>query len=140
MKEVILKRALTWEWVEEQVDKVGMWLNCQEPVSFVTGLPRGGLIPAVLISHKYSIKYISLQKAKLLPERLRRRTLVVDDICDTGITFAEIDDYEFLTLALAYRNDSKYVPDKYCELIEDKRWLVFPWENKDSDSIQDYLK
>jgi len=140
MKEVTIKELLTWEWVEKQVDKVGMWLNCQEPVSFVTGLPRGGLIPAVLISHKYSIKYISIEDAKLLPERLRRKTLVVDDICDTGITFAEIDDYEFLTLSLAYRVDSTYVPDKYCELIEDKRWLVFPWENKDSDSIQDYLK
>lgn len=140
MKEVVLKRALTWEWVEEQVEKIGMWVNCQEPITFVTGLPRGGLIPAVLISHKYNIKYISIQDAKALPERLRRKTLVVDDICDTGITFAEIHDYEFLTLALSFRHNSKYIPDKYCELIEDARWLVFPWENKDSDSVQDYLK
>lgn len=140
MRKVIITRDLTWEWVEEQVEKAGMWLNCQEPVSFVTGLPRGGLIPAILISHKYNIKYINIQDAKLLPLRLRHKTLVVDDICDTGITFAEIKDYEFLTLALAFRHNSKYVPDKYCELIEDARWLIFPWENKESDSIQDYLK
>ena len=140
MIEVTLKRALTWEWVEEQIEKVGMWINCQEPISFVTGLPRGGLIPAVLISHKYNIKYISIQDAKALPERLRRKTLVVDDICDTGITFAEIHDYDFLTLALAFRHNSKYVPDHYCEVVEDARWQVFPWENKESDSIQDYLK
>lgn len=140
MREVIITRDLTWEWVESQVDKIGMWLNCQEPIAYVTGLPRGGLIPAVLISHRYKINYISLADAKLLPTRLRHKTLVVDDICDTGITFAEIDAYEFLTLALAFRHNSKYIPDKYCELIDDARWLVFPWENKDSDYVQDYLK
>ena len=49
MIQVTLKRELTWEWVEAQIEKVGMWLNCQEPVEFITGLPRGGLIPAVMI-------------------------------------------------------------------------------------------
>jgi len=140
MREVIITRELTWEWVENQIDKIGLWLDCQEPLLYVTGLPRGGLIPAVLISHRYKIKFISFAEAKLLPTRLRHKTLVVDDICDTGITFAEIDAYEFLTLSLAFRHSSNYVPDKYCELIEDTRWLVFPWENKDSNSIQDYLK
>jgi len=140
MKRVVITRALTWEWVEEQVSKAAMWINCQEPIVFATGLPRGGLIPATLISYKYRIEYISIDNAKLLPLRLRRKTLVVDDICDTGVTFEQIKDYDFLTLALAYRENNRFVPDKYCELIEDKRWLVFPWENKDSDTIQDYLK
>jgi hypoxanthine phosphoribosyltransferase len=140
MIQVTLKRELTWEWVEAQIEKVGMWLNCQEPIEFITGLPRGGLIPAVMISHKYGIKYIPIEQAKLLPQRSRHKTLVVDDIADTGITFAEIHDYDFLTLALAFRHNSKYVPDHYCELIEDARWQVFPWESKDSDSVQDYLK
>lgn len=140
MKQVILKRELTWEWVESQIERMSTWINHQEPIQYVTGLPRGGLIPAILISHKYGIKYIDLEKAKTLPAKTRRRTLLVDDISDTGISLRELHDYEFLTAALAFRTTSKYVPDHYCEVISDARWLVFPWENKDSDSIQDYLK
>lgn len=140
MKQVTIKRELTWEWVETQIAEMSMWINCQEPIQYVTGLARGGLIPAILISHKFGIKYIDLATAKTLPAKTRRKTLLVDDISDTGITFKELHDYEFLTVALAFRETSSYIPDHYCELLTDARWLVFPWENKDSDSIQDYLK
>ena len=71
---------------------------------------------------------------------MRRQVLVVDDIADSGETLLDLHDYDFLTLTLAYRFDSKYVPDKYCDFIEDKAWLVFTWESKDSDPVQDYLK
>jgi hypoxanthine phosphoribosyltransferase len=139
MKEVILKRALTWEWVEAQIDIASEWVK-KMPIRHVTGLPRGGLIPAVMISHRCNLKFIDNEAAKLLPTRMRRQVLVVDDIADSGETLLDLHDYDFLTLTLAYRFDSKYVPDKYCDFIEDKAWLVFPWESKDSDPVQDYLK
>ena len=81
MREVIITRDLTWEWVESQVDKIGMWLNCQEPIAYVTGLPRGGLIPAILISHRYKINYISLADAKFYETKpIYQNQRVVDNV------------------------------------------------------------
>ena len=50
-------------------------------IKSVTGIERGGLIPAVMISHKLSIPYVT---------KINKDTLVVDDICDTGETLKRI--------------------------------------------------
>ena len=38
-----------------------------------------------------------------------------------------------------YHKQSIVKPDFYCEEKGDK-WIVYPWETKDSEEIQDYLK
>jgi hypoxanthine phosphoribosyltransferase len=65
--------------------------------------------------------------------------LVIDDICDSGITFIEADAFGFRTASLALRYTSSFMPDFYSEKINDDRWLVFPWEKVDSKTVQDYL-
>ena len=45
------------------------------------GLPRGGIIPAVLISHEIGVCLLYLHPGK--------NTLVVDDINDTGETLSK---------------------------------------------------
>lgn len=132
------KLYLSWKWVDEQINKIGDKLENKE-LEFVSGIPRGGLIPAVMMSHAFGIKYISYSSAKLLPRELRSKTLVVDDISDTGITMAEADELNFLTAALCLRFNTKTVPTLTGEIINDDRWLVFPWEQLDSIPMQDYL-
>jgi uncharacterized protein len=46
-------------------------------IDSVFGLKRGGLIPAVMVSHKLGLPWSDV----MLPN-----TLVIDDICDTGET------------------------------------------------------
>ena len=69
-----------WQWVNTQVDNIGEKLEYSPLPKFVTGIPRGGLIPAILISHKFGIPYIGLEAAKALPGGLKKDVLVVDDI------------------------------------------------------------
>ena len=133
------KLYLSWKWVDEQINSIGEKLEAYPQLEFVAGIPRGGLIPAVMMSHAFGIKYISYSSARMLPGDLKQKTLVVDDISDTGKTLKEADQEGFLTASLALRTGSKTVPNFIGETIDDDRWLVFPWEKLDSIPMQDYL-
>ena len=97
-------------------------------IKSVTGIQRGGLIPAVMISHKLNIPFVS---------RINKDTLVVDDICDTGETLK--NSIGMYTATLHYKPTAIFTPDFYAKETGPE-WLVYPWERKDSDAIQDYLK
>ena len=84
------KKLYDGNWVDEQIDKIGEKLEGFENPQFITGVPRGGLIPAVLMSHKFNIPFIGLEAAKTLPGDLKKQILVVDDIADSGNTLAQI--------------------------------------------------
>jgi hypothetical protein len=132
------KLYLSWKWVDDQINKIGDKLEGLN-LEFVSGIPRGGLIPAVMMSHAYGIKYISYSSAKMLPLELRNKTIVIDDISDTGLTMAEADKLGFITSSLSTRIGTKTLPRLTGEIISDDRWLVFPWETLDSIPVQDYL-
>ena len=132
------KLYLSWKWVDDQINKIGDKLEGID-LEFVSGIPRGGLIPAVMMSHAYDIKYISYSSAKMLPLELRNKTIVIDDISDTGLTMAEADKLGFITSSLSTRIGTKTLPRLTGEIIRDDRWLVFPWETLDSIPMQDYL-
>lgn len=133
------KKLYNWKWVDEQIDKIGEQMEGFEKPQFITGVPRGGLIPAVLMSHRFDIPYIGLEAAKTLPGDLKKKVLVVDDIADSGNTLAQIQRHNFKTATLARRYSSTYTPSMVGEDIRDDHWLVFPWENITAKSIQDYL-
>ena len=133
------KKLYDWDWIEEQIDKIGEKLEAFEKPQFITGVPRGGLIPAVLMSHKFDIPYIGLEAAKTLPGDLKKKILVIDDIADSGNTLAQIQRHNFRTATLARRYSSSFTPTITGTDILDDHWLVFPWEQKSSEAIQDYL-
>jgi len=134
------KLFLSWNWVDQQVMTLGETIK--ESISdykFISGIPRGGLIPGIYLSHFLGIKYIPYNEATQLPINVRKQVLVVDDICDSGMTVLDAINFGFHTAVLAQRYSSPVMPDWYGEKINDDRWLVFPWERTDSKTIQDYL-
>lgn len=132
------KIYLSWKWVDEQINTIGDKLENVD-IEFVSGIPRGGLIPAVMMSHVFGIKYISYSSARMLPKDLRNKTVVVDDIADTGVTLKEADEIGFITATLSMRSTSLTAPRYFGEFITGDEWLVFPWEKLDSIPVQDYL-
>ena len=97
-------------------------------IKSITGIERGGLIPAVMISHKLNIPYVT---------KINKHTLVVDDICDSGETLKNI--VAGYTATLHYKKTASFTPDFYSKEVGEE-WIVYPWERNDSDTIQDYLK
>ena len=101
----------------------------------IYGLQRGGLIPAVMISHKLGIPMVETIKSS--------NTLIVDDICDSGETFTKWSKkYPTIEFAcLHYKpHTSNFVPTFSANRLQSDSWIVYPWELDDSDTIQDYLK
>jgi hypoxanthine phosphoribosyltransferase len=126
---VVSKIFISWDDIDQLVEELchKIRISGSKPES-VTGIERGGLIPAVMVSHRLGIPYV---------KRINRNTLVIDDICDTGKTLQEI--ISCYSATLHYKKTANYVPDFYAKEVGDE-WIVYPWENKDSEEIQDYLK
>jgi xanthine phosphoribosyltransferase len=120
---------------------------------FIIGIGRGGLVPAVYISHELQVPMLSIDHSSKVPgfadELLRKvadksatgtRLLFVDDINDSGGTIVYIRNLladngctpENLRFAVLMDNcRSKARVDYAAEELdraEDKRWFVFPWE------------
>jgi hypoxanthine phosphoribosyltransferase len=123
------KLYISWDDVETLTDEL-----CRDiarsgiEITSVTGLERGGLIPAVMISHKLNIPYVYT---------IEPTTLVIDDICDSGKTLNQL--ITPLTAVLHYKPTANHTPIFFAQEVGDE-WIVYPWERKDSEAIQDYLK
>ena len=123
------KLYLSWDDIETLVNQLCENIDLSQiPITSVTGLERGGLIPAVMISHKLNIPYVY---------SIDSTTLVIDDICDTGETLNNL--ITPLTAVLHYKPTAKHKPTFFAQEVGDE-WIVYPWERKDSEAIQDYLK
>ena len=124
------KIYLSWDDIGTLVDNLCKQITEKtRTITSVTGVERGGLIPAVMISHKLNIPYVY---------SIHPNTLVVDDICDTGETLSLILGGVY-TAVLHYKSTAKHKPTFYGQEVGDE-WIVYPWERKDSEAIQDYLK
>lgn len=113
----------------------------------VIGLIRGGLIPAVVLSHKLGIPLRSVQwqtrnvsDFNHIPDSVRDeiitgRPLFVDDLIDSGTTIAQIFEdlgHEVDVATLYYNTAQSIKPRYYVNTIDrdvDERWIVFWWEN-----------
>ena len=128
MVEVDGKLFSYWDDIETVINEIVDKLNeLKLPIDSVYGIPRGGLIPAVILSHKLDLP-LTLTPTK--------NTLIVDDISDTGVTLSQ-NDYKY-TVTLHMRKGSTYEPTIYGRFIDSDKWIVYPWESREAKPIQDY--
>ncbi len=128
------KIFVSWKWVDEQIEVLATKIP-NDKFKSVAGVPRGGLIPAVMLSHKLGIDYIPFNHL----QEYSNEVLIVDDISDSGVTLTEIGTKGYHTATLCSRYSTQYTPDYYGEEIDNDRWIVFPWEENDSKTVQGYL-
>ena len=133
------KAFLSWNDIEEQVDKLAEQINRMEKKPFyLYGVPRGGLIPATWLSHKTGIKYQQINSSQISKVADLSHVLIVDDICDSGKTIQKLkEDFpKCLTATLYHKETAIDKPDIYGEIVGEE-WLVFPWENNEKVGNRD---
>jgi hypoxanthine phosphoribosyltransferase len=134
------KQYITWEKFDDQVNKLASKIK---NVDYVVGVPRGGLILAVIMSHRLGIKHMTIDHLEKLEEFNlnidNKSILIVDDISDSGQTLKHYKKQGYTTATIDVRNTTITKPDYYCNWLDTPDWIVYPWEEKDSKTIQDYL-
>lgn len=131
-------------------------LNRQTDV--IIGVSRGGLVPAVMLSHLTGLDMVPLRwsfrdsPGGMMLEASRlirtvtdfRRIFIVEDICDTGKTIKTMQDVlagsfhpslslaREITFMCLWKNTQNTTPvDVVAREIDrevDRRFIVFPWE------------
>ena len=128
------KFYVTWEEIEELVDILAQQIaQSGIQIEYIFGLQRGGLIPAVMLSHKLGIP---MTQDPHLPN-----ILIVDDICDSGETFKRWFTFnpEYIFACLHFKpHTSDFNPTFPANKFFSDAWIVYPWEREDSKTIQDY--
>lgn len=121
------KVVYTWQDVEEYVKGV-----CEKyksiDLSGVCGIPRGGLILAVMISHRMKLPLLSAPA---------RNCLIVDDICDSGESLlhykrnsSSLNKPLYHITTMVYKENPLVQPEYYSKKKNDD-WIVFPWEDNE---------
>lgn len=120
------KQIYSWFEFEEDVKKIAAWARLQNFKS-VYGIPRGGLVLAVKLSHLLDIP-LTLHREDITPA-----TLVVDDIVDKGATlerFLFSVDRNCCIASIFLNETSSQKPSFFVRKKE--RWVVFPWETEET--------
>ena len=116
-------KKIDWNKMEEYVQTIADKITKDgKTVAGVYGLPRGGLVPAVILSHKLGVPLL------LAP---CENCVVVDDIADTGVTLQHFADKGYHIAVIWYKACSRVVPDYYATKSTKRNegaWIVFPWE------------
>ncbi len=115
------KEYYTWKKFERDVQIIAKKLRKMgKKFDGVWGPPRGGLPLAVVLSHELNLPFLNKPKSS--------KTLIVDDISDTGKTLHKFLGKNFIA-TLFYHSQSITPPNLWIRKKGD-RWIIFPWEKK----------
>ena len=127
-KEII---DITWDEFDEAVEQ--MTIAAKEVmdhihIDAIYGIPRGGLVLGVCLSHALDLPLIS---TSAITNGKHKNILVVDDIADTGETLINlsktVDRETSLFYTLHYDENSTFEPDFYYA-GNSGFWISYPWE------------
>ena len=120
------KYYYSWNELEEDIKKIAVWASGKS-FSGIYGIPRGGLIPAVLLSHQIGIPLVFSKN------EINSNMLIIDDMVDTGKTMGIIEKslgFRPTVVSLFFEESALFVPDFFVRKKE--LWVVFPWETEAS--------
>ena len=124
MDNKILK--VSWKDFDEMMEELAQNIK-SSPIKpkYIYGVSRGGLVPAVVLSHKLDGVPITFNPSEDF-------VLFIDDISDEGksLTYYTSLSKCFATATLFIKKDTEFVPDFYIEEVDRGTWVLFPWEKE----------
>ena len=131
---------MNWEEVQEKINKLYGKIDFKPDI--VSGVAKGGVIPAVMIAEKLGVKdmyAITVKKhegkrrvmTKLTEDIAHKKILLVEDAVESGKSMLAAKKYLegkgaiVKTAALFIKDSSPVKPDYALESFEDSN---FPWE------------
>ena len=121
-----VEHRVSWITIQDVIWELADKLKASKfKPDFVCGIPRGGLVPAVMLSHAMGIPFV-VDHEEARPDRA---TLIIDDVADSGSTLSEVTLGPMDRRASLFRKPrSRVTPDFWVREIKNNIWIVFPWE------------
>jgi hypoxanthine phosphoribosyltransferase len=119
-------RHLSWQDFDRAVEQMARICGGL-PISAIYGIPRGGLVLAVALSHRLELPLLTQPQPGCL---------VVDDVYETGRTLAPYRDLEGATL-LVWISKAEPLWWQAVEVYSSAEWIVFPWENGERAAVDE---
>lgn len=136
-----------WNRVSKACTAIANSLQWQH-IDGIIAISRWGLVPATCISHILSVPVVGVVFAKSYDSSDLQCTiktdcnvgelvgsyLLVDDICDTGVTMStcknklESEGCKITTASLVLKSGANFTPDAIGVTIRWKNWVKFCWE------------
>lgn len=128
-------RNVTWSTFAYGVENIAKLIkNSGTKYDYIYGIPRGGLVPAVMLSHILNIRLTVNLAWDSMVENYK--VLIIDDIADSGKTIEKfINIFDIATVYCKVGLSQK--PKYYIELVEPDEWIKFPYEVAVNDPISD---
>lgn len=141
-------RKVSFTQTKHLIEFIAHQMDGQPRPDAILALARGGLTPAVMLSHLLDIPVVPVSYSSksgngddrnhhnVLPTMTGAKLLIVDDINDSGNTLLEV--YNFyaetntvMSAVLFSKKGSKIKPTYVGEVIDaDSPFIDFPWELK----------
>jgi hypoxanthine phosphoribosyltransferase len=166
MPEMMPCTLVAWDAVYRLCRDVARQLRAADtPIDMIVAIARGGYIPGRLLSDMLGVSDLTsikiehyrgaqkqreaLVKYPLNADISGRNVLLLDDVCDSGDTFAVAVEHlrrsgnpcSMLTAAMQLKTVSEFVPDFYAGTVSEWRWLIYPWAvNEDLSSLIERMR
>ena len=143
----MVKIQMTWNKYDQAIDKIAKHFTSMK-FDVIIGLTRGGLIPAICLSHKLDTPMLPFNPHLLhangeergniklpISPAIVRRILIIDEISDTGKTlskctkFFEKKGFNISTAAVYTNKQTTIFKPNFSVFDSQKKWVVFPWEH-----------
>ena len=121
------RHQITWDKYQADIEVLAQQIDfdmckMREKFTGIYGIPRGGLVVAVSLSHILGLPLIRDI------EKVTESVLIVDDLVDTGKQMLKYNELRH-SIATLYRKDCTMVePDYSVETIN--AHIIFPWETE----------
>lgn len=120
------RKYITYDMFSEAVIRLTQKiLNSKTKYKNIYAIPRGGLVLGVYLSH--SLKLPMIQSEALI----NKKTLIVDDICDTGMTLGRFKEYDKVVVVTKSAGLDSCPDVMYAYGVANNIWIRFPWEVED---------
>lgn len=124
-------RKVCWNELYNLVEKLSEKVK-DKGYEYVYGIPRGGLVPAVILSHMLDIPMFTHFEKDVVNCNFNKNVLIIDDIADSGNTLKKL--HSSCDVAVIFlKCDCNYIPKYYAE--KTTSWIQFPYELDIIDSV-----
>lgn len=123
---------VNWKYFEELVENLATKIQQSgKKYEYIVGVPRGGLIPAVMLSHILNIR---MYPPTVWEPSDSEKILIVDDIADSGGTLKRFPKY-IDTATIYCKIELEDKPTYWIGGCTKDEWIMFPYEKNINDTV-----